>query len=258
MFPYSLLLLLPLVGSIQFVCIGKDRARKDPSEHCPAEPNQSFILGKLDAYMWYHHSLTVSGMNRIIFSWRFSSVFFTARGGCLGSENIQVFGMPLIKLVLYLERLTTMLSSIWTSLTLFSMGVKRSDLRGRQIQRQWQGQRHDYWKWSGHTWGEGQRPCSARRGGGLRACCGSGEPLSPGQTWTIRRDEARKSKGDLQRYPDIWDNKIPSQVVSLLFCLMSCLFICLVAPSTNYLLSVGISYQPSPRLDVLCFETYTI
>ena len=30
----------------------------------------------------------------------------------------------------YLERLTTILSSIWTSLTLFSMGVKRSDLRG--------------------------------------------------------------------------------------------------------------------------------
>ena len=26
----------------------------------------------------------------------------------------------------------------------------------------------------------------------------------------------------------------------------------------NYLLSVGISYQPSPRLDILCFETYII
>ena len=33
-------------------------------------------------------------------------------------------------MVPYLERLTTMLSSIWTSLTLFSMGVNRSDLRG--------------------------------------------------------------------------------------------------------------------------------
>ena len=87
----------------------------------------------------------------------------------------------------YLERLTTILSSIWTSLTLFSMGVKRSDLKGeegyaskKEKKEYWiYSRKLSLWGWTGQTWGEGRRPCSARRGGVLPACCGSGEQLLP-------------------------------------------------------------------------------
>ena len=49
--------------------------------------------------------------------------------------------------------------------------------------------------------------------------------------------------------------------IGIMYCIRSdyhCLFRRNKTQQHNYLLSVGISHQPSPRLDVLCFETYTI
>jgi hypothetical protein len=61
---------------------------------------------------------------------------------------------------------------------------------------------------------------------------------------------------------DLITNPLTDSMTRIMYCIRSdyhCLFHQnKPQPQHNYLLSVGISYQPSPRLDVLCFETYII
>lgn len=115
-----------------------------------------------------NHCLTVSGMNRIIFSCRFSRVFFTASGGCLGWGRESHFWYQ-----------------IW-SLT----------WRGWPLCWAASGQAWPCspWGWTGRTWGAGRRPCSARRGGGLPACCGSSEQLLPARIITSTFGNKRGGK----------------------------------------------------------------